>query len=70
MCICYFNVPQLFFCAAPEQRHSGAPEADAMGLGMPFRKRLFLRNDCPGENRIARISPGPPRQNLLDLFAI
>ena len=70
MCICYFDVLQLFFCAAPEQRRSGAPEADGMGLGMPLLKRLFLRNDCPEENRIARFSPAPPRQNLLDLFAI
>ena len=70
MCICYFNVPQLFFCAAPEQRHSDAPDADAVGLGISFRKRLFLRNDCPEENRIARVPSAPPRQNLLDLFAI
>jgi len=61
MCISYFNVPQLFFCAAPEQRHSDAPDADAVGLGIPFRKRLFLRNDCLEENRIARNSPAPPR---------
>ncbi len=59
-----------FFGAAPEQRHSGAPDADAMGLGMPFRKRLSVREEGPQERRIAGISPAPPRQKLLDLFVI
>ena len=42
MCISYFDVPQLFFFAAPEHWHSDAPEADAMDLGMPFPIGCFL----------------------------
>ena len=61
--------PIIFFCSAGALAF-GRARGGRDGPWNAVSNRLFLRNDCPEENRIARISRAPPRQNLLDLFAI